>query len=308
MDCWIITEGLAGTENQCIGIAEALGVRPRVMRVKLRQPWKTLSPYIGFENGSSFDPPLHGPWPDLLLAGGRKAIAAARYIRKASQGKTFTVFIQDPKTDPAQFDLVIAPAHDSVQGSNVLKTTAAPNRITDEKLGEAKSRFPYFESLKTPRVAVLIGGSSRAHRMTTRVAERMAEQLKNLDAGLMITASRRTEEKYKTILKKKIPARNAWFWNGEEENPYFAILAWADYIIVTSDSVSMLSEAATAGKPVYMVPLEGGSPRLDTFHKNLRDQGIARIFEGKLERWEYRPLRDAQKAADEIKKRLKNRG
>lgn len=91
MKCWIITEGLAGTENQCIGVAEALGVEAEIKRVALRQPWKSLSPWLGFESGSVFEPALSPPWPDLLIASGRKSIAASRFIRKASKGKTFTV-------------------------------------------------------------------------------------------------------------------------------------------------------------------------------------------------------------------------
>ena len=98
--CWVVTEGLAGTENQCLGVAEALGIVPEVKRIELRQPWKSLSPYLGFEQNWSFSPALTGPWPDLLLASGRKSIAASRYIKKASGGKTFTVQIQDPRIFP----------------------------------------------------------------------------------------------------------------------------------------------------------------------------------------------------------------
>src|SRR5262245_61933506 len=103
--CWVVGEGIAGTENQCLGVAEALGVAAEVKRVALRQPWKALSPYLGFECGCSFEPQLEGPWPDIVIAGGRKAIAAARYIKKASGGKTYTVLLQDPRISTKAFDL-----------------------------------------------------------------------------------------------------------------------------------------------------------------------------------------------------------
>lgn len=305
MKCWVVTEGIAGTENQCLGIAEALGLPPEIKRIGLRQPWKTLSPLLGFEREKTFKPALSAPWPDIVIAGGRKAIAAARYIKKQSDGKTFTVFVQDPRINPQYFDLVIAPAHDDVHGDNVFKTVSAPNRITPAKLIEEKNKFPALEKIKSPRVAVLIGGNSRAHRMTREIMTGLAEDLKNTNAGLMITASRRTGEENKNILQSTLSGQNVFFWDGAGNNPYFAMLAWADYIVVTSDSVSMLSEAATTGKPVYMVPLAGGSARLDKFHRTLMNDGIIRLFEGKLEKWTYDPLRDAQKAADEIKKRLK---
>ena len=100
ISCWIVTEGFAGTENQCLGIAEALGVTPTVKRIVLRQPWHTLSPWLGSENEWTFSPlgdKLHAPWPDLVLAAGRKGIAAARYIRRMSGNRAFIVFIQDPR-------------------------------------------------------------------------------------------------------------------------------------------------------------------------------------------------------------------
>ncbi|HBS35633.1 MAG TPA: hypothetical protein DEA50_11255, partial [Parvularcula sp.] len=100
---------------------------------------------------------------------------------------------------------------------------------------------------------------------------------------------------------------SAYFWDGNGPNPYFGLLAWADYILVTADSASMLSEAGTTGKPVYMVPMQGGSPRLDLLHENLQKAGVVQKFEGKLEKWDYTPLNDAQKVADFIREHLNRR-
>ena len=301
--CWVVTEGLAGTENQCLGVAEALGIVPEVKRIELRQPWKSLSPYLGFEQNWSFSPVLTGPWPDLLLASGRKSIAASRYIKKASGGKTFTVQIQDPRIFPKQFDLVAVPAHDPTRGENVIVTTSAPNRVTPKKLETAKAEFSQFGKLSTPRVAVLIGGSSKAYGMTSEITRRLAAQLKNIDASLMITASRRTGAENEAILRRELG--NHYFWNGQSENPYFGLLAWADFILVTADSASMLSEACTTGKPVYMIPLEGGHPRIDKLHENLKQSGCLRDFDGNLEGWLYEPLNDADLIAHEIRKHIK---
>ena len=142
--CWIVTEGMAGTENQCLGVAEALNVKPVVKRIRLHQPWAMLSPFLGFEQSWSMSPDVEPPWPDLVLASGRKSIAASRYIKKMSGGKTFTVQIQDPRISPKQFDLVAVPAHDPTRGPNVIVTKASPNRITQERLAAAKKAFPQF--------------------------------------------------------------------------------------------------------------------------------------------------------------------
>ena len=305
--CWIVTEGIAGTENQCLGVAEALGVEPRVIRIELNQPWKALSPYLGCESAASFKNMPAPPWPDVVISSGRKAVGAARYIKRMSGGRTFVAHIQDPRVRHSDFDLVAVPAHDPARGANILVTTASPNRITPERLAAARQQFAFLGDLPGPRVAVLIGGTSKAHRMTPAVMQTLCADLKQLKAGLMITASRRTGEAERALLISSFANNpDVFFWDGAGENPYFGMLAWADYILVTEDSVSMLSEAATTGKPVYIIALEGGSARISRFHETLKNQGIARPFAGRLEPWSYPPLRDAQKVAEAIKKALNN--
>jgi len=219
-----------------------------------------------------------------------------------SGGKTFTVQIQDPRVNPAQFDLVAVPAHDPTRGENVIVTTASPNRITLEKLEAAKTQFPQFGEIKSPRVAVLIGGNSKAYSMNADVTRKLAAQLQGLDARLMITASRRTGAENTQILKDALS--DHYFWDGEGENPYFALLAWADFILVSADSASMLSEACTTGKPTYLIPMDGGHPRIDKLHENLEQSGCLRVFDGALDTWDAKPLDDATLIANEIRKRM----
>ncbi len=302
---WIVTEGMAGTENQCLGVAEALGITPVIHRVGLRQPWKTLSPYIGCERASTFIPRFEGPWPDLLIASGRKAIAASRYIKKMSGGKTFTVQIQDPRISPKHFDLVAVPEHDPTRGENVVVTVAAPNRLTSLKLEAAKTDFAStFAMLPAPRIAVLLGGNSKAHTMSPEGMRKLGAQLAALHGTPIITASRRTGEMEKQALLEGLGTKPHYFWDGAGANPYFGMLAWADFILVTADSVSMLGDAATTGKPVYMIAMDGGTPRFDKFHRIMVEKGYVRPFEGVLETWHYPPLADAALIASEIRRRM----
>jgi len=306
LSCWVVSEDLAGTRNQCIAVAEALGVSYKLKPITLREPWKSLSPFLKLEQSWSFRPALTAPYPELVIASGRKSIAAARYIKKASGGKTFTVQIQDPRIDPAQFDLVAVPQHDPTRGNNVIVTDAAPNRVTKERLTEEAKEFPQLSKMKAPRIAVLIGGNSKAYRMNESVTRRLANQLSQLDGSLMLTASRRTGEENIAQLKTALP--DAYFYDGTDaksENPYFAMLEAADFILVTADSTSMISDACSTGKPVYMIPLEGGHPRLDALHNHLIDKGVLRVFDGNLEGYTYEPLSDATKIANAIKERMK---
>lgn len=321
--CWIITEGIAGTENQCLGVAEALGITPVVKRIRLRAPWRQLSPWLPWGHGFSLakgSDSIEPPYPDLLIASGRKSIGVALHIKKKSGGKTFLVQIQDPRICPKQFDLAVVPQHDPTRGENVMVTKAALNRITPEKISEAAVKWEKeFAKIPHPRVAVLIGGTSKAHKMTPDNARMLAGQLLALvdhrKAGLIITASRRTGDANMAILKEMLtptaPVPNTgngiYLWDNKGENPYFGLLALADYIIVTEDSVSMTSEALATGKPVYIASLEGGAKRLDAFHKLLQEQGYTRPFTGVLETWSYTPPDDTMKVASEILARLKGR-
>lgn len=305
LQCWVITEGMAGTQNQCLGVAQALGVTPVVKQVKLRGLWKYLSPWLPIETASMFDQPLEGPWPDLLIASGRKSIAASRYIKKQSGGKTFTVQIQDPRISPKYFDLVAVPAHDPARGENVIVTKAAPNRVTSSILTKARNDFaPLFAMMPSPHIAVMLGGNSKAHVMTLAGMERLGQQLANLSGSLMITSSRRTTIAQRDAFLRGLGDRAHWYWDGSGENPYMGMLAWADYILVTADSVSMLSDALTTGKPVYMIPMDGGSARFDRFHESLLNSGAARRFEGVLEPWSYEPFNDSALISAEILRRM----
>jgi mitochondrial fission protein ELM1 len=313
--CWILTEGLIGTENQCRGLAdslaESLGLQLVIKRVQMKFPWKQLGPWLGWghqfaltADSDSIDP----PYPDILIASGRKSIGLALHIKKRSGGKTFLVQVQDPRISPKHFDLVIVPQHDPVRGENVVVTTGAMHRVTPEKIASEKEKFPALEALPHPRVAVLIGGASRAHRMTAAVTNKLVDQLltltKKYGASLMVTVSRRTGPENTRVLREALKGQNIYFWDGIGDTPFFAMLGFADYIVVTEDSVSMPSEALSTGKPVYIASLEGGGKRLNLFHKLLQEQGYTRPFTGELEKWSYEPPHDTLKAVTEIQRRL----
>ncbi len=311
LTCWIVTEGMKGTENQCVGIAETMGLTPIIKTIKLKSPWKQLAPYVCFATESSLtadSDDISAPYPDILIVSGRKSICIAKHIKKQSNGKTFTICIQDPKISPKNFDLVVAPQHDSINGENVVKTVGTVNHVSKEILEKEKQKFVgKFDHLPTPKVAVLIGGSSKHHTMNAANTDLLIEQLQKLDAGLMITASGRTGEENTKKLKTSLTGDNIYFWDGKGDNPYFAFLAMADYILVTEDSVSMASEALVTGKPVYIIELEGGGRRNDLFHKLLQDKGYTKPFTGELEMWSYTPPNDKELAVKAIYKKLEER-
>lgn len=314
--CWVITDGTIGMESQCLGLAEALQVQPTIKRIALRAPWRWLAPYLRMgliHAASGGGDAIAPPWPDLAIAAGRRSIPAALAVRRRSRGRSFVVQIKDPLIDPRYFDLVVVPRHDAARGENVFVTTGALHRATPERLAaEAARHADRLAALPHPRVAVLIGGRNGDFRLTPSLTVRIAEQLAGLcdryGAGLMVTPSRRTGARNAAILRERLAGLPADVWDGRGENPYFAYLGLADSVIVTGDSVNMVSEAASTGKPVHTIQLQGRSTKFATFHRGLEQAGITRAFTGTLEQWSYRPLTDTADVAREVARRLRAKG
>lgn len=320
--CWILTDGRKGMENQCLGLAERVadeldGLTIVTKRIHPRAPWKWLPeslfgrpwplPFLALGKDSD---PLGPPWPQLVIACGRKTVAYSAAIKRISGGRTFVVQTQDPRLSPRYFDLVVPPKHDNLTGENVLPILGSPNRITPQKLAEGVNQMEgQFDALPHPLVAVLIGGSSRHLSLDAETMERLVDQLARLaddGHGLMITTSRRTGDKVETLLRSKLRGDNIHIWNGTEPNPYFAMLGLADHILVTEDSTNMVTEAAATGKPVHIIPLKGRSPKFERFHAEMKSAGITRTFDGTLETWDYQPLDETGRAARVIAERLKS--
>ena len=219
--------------------------------------------------------------------------------------------IQRPYMPSDRFDLVVVPRHDNLHGANVHITRAAVHRITPERLIRGRRDAGLRTDPARHAVTVLIGGSNNRHRFTEAVAARLGDRLAALcrrrPIDLRLTPSRRTDPAIVRILAGKLTGTGAEIWDGSGDNPYFAWLAIADTVVVTWDSVSMTSEALATGKPVYVLPLEGRSRRIDRFQAGLQEDGYTRVFDGELDRWTYEPPDDTAAAAAAIRARLRER-
>lgn len=286
--CWIVTDGKAGMESQCLGLAEAVGLDPRIIRVELRSPWRELAPHLRFELGRAFvGKPLLAPWPDLLIATGRQSVPASLYVR-AQSPRTRRVQIQNPVISSSNFDLVIAPIHDDLWGENVIQTIGALHRVTRERLAaDAKLLEPRLADLPRPFIGVLVGGANDAYVFDHNEARSFAAELvryaRSAGASLLVTPSRRTGEENSALLRAALADVPGFFWNGGRDNPYYGILGLADVILVTADSVNMVTESCATGRPVYIYDLPGGSKKTANFQESLTLRGYARKYSGSLE-------------------------
>lgn len=294
---WIVTDGKAGDENQCIGVAAALGVPfetrriPRGRPLTWTAPWGPIDPRDAAGRAGGL---LAGALPGILIASGRRAVPYLRAVRQASKGETFTAFLKDPRTGHDTADFIWVPDYDDLRGPNVFTTLTAPHPVSQARLAAARAApDPRLSALPWPRIAVLIGGDSRHLRYRSRDMERLVADLTKLADGgcsLMLTVSRRTPPELRRALEALVAAKGGFFWDGTGENPYIGMLAIADHVVVTSDSANMVGEAASTGVPLLLFDLPRTYIRHRRLFAGLAMIGALKPFIGRLEALHYEPI------------------
>lgn len=313
---WAVSDGRAGIQTQSVGLAEALArqyrASGRAVQVEIKTiAWKgvigRLPALMNLLPRRSLTPQsdIQAPWPDIWVAAGRATLALSIRMKRWSGGKTYVVQIQDPRLPHHLFDLVVPPKHDRLSGDNVISICGSPHRVTPERLVNERARFKsLIDPLPGPLIAVLIGGKSKAFDLSPERAAAMArdilDPLEQVGGSLLMTFSRRTPDKARAILTARLRHLPGIIWDGEGDNPYFAFLGAADVVLVTEDSTNMATEAASTGKPVFILKMDGQSLKFRLFHEELRQIGATRPYEGVLQSFTYEPLQETERVAAEI--------
>lgn len=289
--------------SQALGLAEATGFPVIEKLLTVRLPWAWLppqfwlAPLAAVRDGAV---PLGPPWPDLVVGCGRNTVAPALAIRRAGGGRTLAAQVQDPRLGRREFDLLVVPAHDRLRGPQIIVTTGAVHRVTRQRLAAEQRRFPMLAALPRPIVGVLIGGANRSYRLDNgrlaQTAREIATAVRATGGSVVVTPSRRTDATGLAVFRERLAGLPGEIWNGAGDNPYYAYLAAADALLVTADSVSMISEAAATGKPVHIIELPGGDRKFERFHAAMRAAGITRPFAGSIESWSYAPPDDTARS------------
>lgn len=312
--CWIVTDGAAGNERQALALAQRLRVAARVWRLAPGAPWSWFAPRLVAGARLALPASVRGqfvaPWPALAIGCGRAAALYTRALRTWSGGRTYAVQILDPRIAPAHWDLVVAPRHDDLAGANVINPLGSLNPIDDAWLADGAAAFGDLARLPAPRTAVLIGASHRDVAVDTDYCVGLVEALARAHArrggSFLVSTSRRTPAPLRDYLRSAFARFPGTFWGGADDgpNPYAGYLAHAQRIVVTPDSVNMLSEACAVGVPVRVWLPTPARGKLGSLHAGLIASGHIRAFGGpKLP--QPPPLRETAAIAAEVERRWK---
>lgn len=266
---WLVTGYRAGERSQVLALGEALGWGFELKELSYRKSEFRTSLFRGSDlRGIRLDEstPLNPPWPDLVISAGMRNEPVGRWIRAQSGGRTRLVHIGRPWARPQHFDLLITtPQYRLPERDNILHNTTTLHQVTAQRLAREAGRCaPRYAHLPPPYTGVILGGDSGPYTFgpgTAAEVGRRASALVQQGQGgsLLITSSARTTGKALAAFERNLSVPyDIYRWRpGDSDNPYFGILGLSDALVVTADSISMLSEACATGKPVYMAELGG---------------------------------------------------
>ncbi len=313
---WVLTDGRAGNRSQCLGVAYQLGLAYQVKELDYGPlaalPNELLGASLAGLTGDS-RAGLSPPWPDLVIAAGRRTAPVARKIGRLGGGGCFLAQIMHPGAGAGDFGLIAQPRHDrGGDGANVLSITGAPHPLTAERLEQEAERWRgRFDDLPKPWIALIVGGSTRRRNFSESMAQELAYLASRMatttGGSLLVTTSRRTGDAAGALIDAiDAPSRVYRWGEGEgDDNPYHGYLALADAVIVTGDSGSMCSEACAGTGPVYIyAPPALTVAKHARLHDDLYEQGYARPLTDEYEAWTHPPLNPAQEIAAAIRERL----
>ena len=268
---WVLTDDRAGNRTQAIGLADALGVGYEVKSLRFGF-WSRLHNLVlgaSIAGVKRQDRQLLAPpWPQLVIGAGRRTAPVARWIKSQSDGKTKIIQLgRKGGQNPTAFDATVTPVYAGLPPHPTRIETLGPlNRVSEQALSEASAAQNPFEGTPGPSIVLLLGGATARQKFGPAEAVKLAEKIslatEDLGGSLIAVASRRTGQQVTDIMSEVIGERGqvkAWRPN-DPANPYLTCLAHAGIVVVTGDSESMIAEAASTGKAVYIYPLALKAP------------------------------------------------
>ena len=307
----LLTQGMHGMISQVEGLSKALGLEFVHHTVKLKPFWNLIPPKITPISENLLTEKFLCN-SKIIISCGRKSVIHSIALKKRFKKEIFNIHIQDPKVSLKNFDLIVCPEHDNLKGENVVTTKGAIHYLTENEINK-KSKYIEFNQKNKKIVSFILGGPNKYYDYSDRQTDIIFNKVKNLFTPdkykIIVVPSYRTpknliKKAYNTFINDHLVFKNV------DKNAYLSALSLSDFIVVTCDSTSMISEAAITGKPIYvanMLPIKNNK-RFKNFYSEFKKLNIIRDLEDTIDLWSYNKLDEVNRIAPIIKKKMKLNG
>jgi hypothetical protein len=302
----VLHDGAAGNRRQALALAEAWGLPFDELALRPRSPWRWVAPRVlpgsAAAFGAAFSTRLDAP-PAVAVGCGRQAALATRLLR---QRGSKVVQILHPRLPTPQWDAVVLPAHDGVQGGNVVTLNGSLNPIDDAWLDAQRRAHSAVGEASGPITALLLGGPTDDSDWDRHALDGMLELLlrwQQRDGGtLYVIGSRRTPSAMRRQVRQAVGNRaRVWMTDADGPNPYAGVLAWADRLVVTPDSANLISEAAATRTPLWIAVPRYSRGRIRHLVAHAIDSGRARALGPDAASWPVTPWRESARVAAQLR-------
>jgi len=307
----LLTQGMHGMVSQVEGLAKALNLNYKHQEIKLKKFWNFIPPFLTpislsvLESQFIFD-------SKVIISCGRKSVIPSLALKKKYKEKIFTIHIQDPKVSLEKFDLIICPEHDNITGNNVIKTTGAIHYLSEKEISK-ENNYLKIDKENKKIIAFIIGGPNKYYTFSEKEIDFLFNKIKSIFTmdkyKLVVIPSYRTPP---DIVKKAFNSfgHDHMVIKDVDKKAYLSALSISDYIVVTCDSTSMISEAAITGKPIYVAQMNSSKNnlRFQKFFSQFKQLNIIKDLTDKIDLWSYSKLDEVNRISPLINEKIKKNG
>ncbi len=300
-----------GMVSQVEGLAKALNLNYKHQEIKLKKFWNFIPPFLTpismsiLETQFIFD-------SKVIISCGRKSVIPSLALKKKYKEKIFTIHIQDPKVSLDKFDLIICPEHDNTIGNNVIKTTGAIHYLSEKEISK-ENNYLKIDKENKKIIAFIIGGPNKYYTYSEKEIDFLFNKMKSIFTRdkykLVVIPSYRTPS---DIIKKAFNSfgHDHMVVKDVDKKAYLSALSISDYIVVTCDSTSMISEAAITGKPIYVAQMKPSKNnlRFQKFFSQFKQLNIIKDLTDKIDLWSYSKLDEVNRISPLINEKIKKNG
>ena len=305
----LLTEGLHGMISQVEGLAKALELDYFHEKVELNNFWNLIPPNLTPVSKFIFKNKINKEFV-VIISCGRKSVVPSIYLKKNSNKKIINIHIQNPQVSLENFDYIVSPEHDGLNGKNVINSKGAIHYLTLKEINNEKHYLENKLEKDKDIITFILGGPTKYYDYNNeniiKIFSKISKHLIENNLQLIFVPSNRTPKEIITFAKEYFN-KNRLIVETVDKKAYLSSLALSKYIVVTCDSSSMISEAALTGKPVYvaMIPPKRNDKRFKKFRSLFEELNIIKELGNDLTSWSYKSLDETNRVALKIKEQLK---